>query len=112
MFEMEGEVVCWIASFIIRSDLYLCLGVTGIRIISFCIDPFIWKALKNNSTSISSNALIGDIYGGRKYQELKEFTQDNLTLVINTDGVQLFKSSSVSMWPIWVVINELPASMR
>ena len=28
------------------------------------------------------------------------------------DGVQLFKSSKVSMWPIWLVINELPPALR
>lgn len=54
-----------------------------------------------------------DVYGGEKYRELKEFTaQGNLTLTANTDGVQLFKSSTVSMWPIWIHINELPITMR
>lgn len=56
---------------------------------------------------------MNDVYGGEKYQELKEFTaQGNLTLTANTDGVQLFKSSTVSMWPIWILINELPITMR
>lgn len=57
--------------------------------------------------------MMGDISGGKKYMEMKDFVSDgNLTLVANTDGVQLFKSSSVSMWPVWIIINELPPGMR
>ena len=43
---------------------------------------------------------MGDTSGGKKYEEMKEFVYNgNLTMVANTDGVQLFQSSSVSMWP-------------
>ena len=36
----------------------------------------------------------------------------NLSLVFNTDGVPLYNSSSVSIWPVFLVINELPAATR
>ena len=31
---------------------------------------------------------------------------------MNTDGVAVFKSSKKSLWPIWLVINELPPNER
>ena len=31
---------------------------------------------------------------------------------MNTDGVAIFKSSKVSMWPVYLLINELPLSDR
>lgn len=73
-------------------------------------DPKLCKALQSHQCP---SPVIRDITDGRKYKELKEFTsQGNVTLTVNTDGVQLFKSSTVSMWPIWVMINELPLPMR
>lgn len=73
--------------------------------------PEVLKAVK--TPRCPSLFPIRDIHDGRKYRELHEFvSQENLTLTVNTDGVALFKSSSVSMWPIWILINELPVSMR
>ena len=34
------------------------------------------------------------------------------TSKINTDGVALFRSSKYSLWPVYVVINELPPNIR
>ena len=31
-----------------------------------------------------------------------------MLFLCNTDGVAIFKSSKCSLWPIWIVINELP----
>ena len=36
----------------------------------------------------------------------------NISLTMSTDGVQLFKSSGVSLWPVHFVINELPPQLR
>ena len=33
----------------------------------------------------------------------------NITLLMNTDGAQVFHSSTVSMWPVF---NELPSHIR
>ena len=37
---------------------------------------------------------------------------DNLSFVLNTDGAPVFKSSKVSIWPVFLVINELPFKIR
>ena len=78
------------------------------------LDASVWDVLYNNSATIQKDTTtMRDIYDGQKYRELNEFTsKGNLTMLLNTDGVQLFKSSSMSMWPIWLVINELPFTMR
>lgn len=57
-----------------------------------------------------------DICDGAVYQKLvatgflSQLT--NLSLMLNTDGVPVFKSSSFSFWPLHLVINELPFGMR
>ena len=38
--------------------------------------------------------------------------QNNITLTWNTDGVPLYKSSKLSIWPFFLVINELPYLQR
>ena len=57
-----------------------------------------------------------DVYDGTIYQQLFNTgilnNENNLSFAISTDGVQIFKSSKVSMWPVYMLINELPLSQR
>lgn len=59
---------------------------------------------------------IKDVYDGTNYREAfrKGFLSDpnSISFSLNTDGVQIFKSSMVSMWPVYMLINELPLSER
>ena len=60
---------------------------------------------------------IEDIYDGALYQELFRegeflFNPNNISFQMNTDGVAIFKSSNVSVWPIYLTINELPPKVR
>eukprot|EP00733_Pompholyxophrys_punicea_P000234 Pompholyxophrys_punicea_v1_NODE_47_length_4460_cov_14.923496.p2 type:complete len:205 gc:universal NODE_47_length_4460_cov_14.923496:851-237(-) len=57
---------------------------------------------------------IKDIYDGSEYRKNWDFLSKptNISLTFNTDGVPLFKSTKMSVWPIYAVINELPPSMR
>ncbi|XP_039302129.1 uncharacterized protein LOC120357009 [Solenopsis invicta] len=56
-----------------------------------------------------------DIICGKFYRSLKDagvIQLHDITLQISTDGVQVFNSSSVTMWPIQVMANELPYRER
>lgn len=60
---------------------------------------------------------ISDVYDGKKYREflsnLPEVDKFNYaTAMMNTDGAPKFKSSKVSIWPIYLIINELPVQVR
>ncbi|PFX15419.1 Retrovirus-related Pol polyprotein from transposon opus [Stylophora pistillata] len=72
----------------------------------------------------NSNA-IEDIEDGLLYQ--KHFGNDgyfkrapaekkkceiDISFLINTDGVTLFRSSKFSIWPVYLVVNELPPNCR
>ena len=54
------------------------------------------------------------MYDGCEYKNHNDFLSrpENLSLMLNTDGVCLFRSSTVSLWPLWLVINELPPGVR
>lgn len=62
---------------------------------------------------------ISDITTGSEYFKLRsegnfldpKFS-NNITMSWNTDGIPLFKSSSVSLWPVYLTINELPPKER
>lgn len=66
------------------------------------------EALKPNSGNIC------DVYDGVQYKKWKCFLNEpaNISLLLNTDGVAIFRSSKFSIWPVWCVINELPKSQR
>ena len=60
---------------------------------------------------------IKDIYDGNIYRNFvrslpEEDRQNYATAVLNTDGAAKFKCSQYSIWPIYLMINELPAQER
>ena len=76
-------------------------------------DPSIWKALQKRF-SRNQAGVISDIVDGAVYKEHSAFLDNpaNVSFTLNTDGVSIFRSSSTSIWPVWLVINELPAEQR
>ena len=66
---------------------------------------------KKNQTAME------DVYDGALYKELSKpggFLSDssNISFLGNTDGVALVKSTGWSVWPVYLVINELPPLLR
>ena len=59
---------------------------------------------------------IEDVYDGKLYKELSAkgvlSSGDNISFLMNTDGVPVFKSSKVSIWPLYYIINELEYGKR
>lgn len=70
-------------------------------------DTYTLMRRENNSYS--------DITSGSFYKSLVRsgvISGNDITLQFNTDGVQLCRSSSLSLWPIQICINELPYTIR
>ena len=60
---------------------------------------------------------INDIYDGKLYREFVNSLNETdkhqyATTTFNTDGAPLFESSTTSIWPIYLMINELSYSVR
>lgn len=58
-----------------------------------------------------------DVYDGYLYKSYYEkegplSKQENVSFTFNTDGAPVFKSSKISVWPLFLVINELPYKLR
>ena len=61
--------------------------------------------------------MITDIIDGKNYQRLCEAGQfltnpSNISFIFNTDGAPLYSSSCISLWPVFLAINELPSPER
>lgn len=68
----------------------------------------------NNKPVVRDNILT-DIKDGKFYKKIlqnKNKERKKITLVMNTDGVQVFKSKNKGLWPIQVFINELDVTKR
>lgn len=76
------------------------------------------EGLKHKSTRVKRvNDNIEDIYDSEQYKKLCSNDGPlsepyNISFTFNTDGVPIFKSSKTSVWPIFLMINELPYKMR
>ena len=60
---------------------------------------------------------IEDVYDGFIYKQLTSNDGPlskpcNVSFTLNTDGVPIFKSSKMSAWPVYLMINELPYKYR
>ena len=63
------------------------------------------------------NEFYRDIYDGRIYKKFvsslpAEDRQSYVTLTFNADGASVFKSSTYSIWPIQLTLNEIPFRIR
>ena len=70
--------------------------------------------LRNNfAARLSSSSGVSDVYDGLKYKR-QVFLKNcnNISFIVNADGVAIFRSSKKSLWPVWLVVNELPPSER
>lgn len=84
-----------------------------ITCIFFITDPEIWSSIQEYCSQPQSND-ITDICGGEGYKQHEEFLSQptNVSLLLNTDGVAIYRSSNFSIWPVWAVVNELPTTKR
>lgn len=93
-----------------------------IYLLTYCllhIGRGFYDALMTNCGDQSSELELCDIYQGKVYQEFKQNQQQDtlngyisISFTLNTDGALLFQSSSCSMWPVLLMINELPFNER
>lgn len=63
--------------------------------------------------------ILYDICDGALYKTLLESEdgdafkrKEAMTFLLNTDGASLCKSSKLTLWPVYLVINELPINIR
>ncbi|XP_070201071.1 uncharacterized protein [Littorina saxatilis] len=88
------------------------------QIVSFFQKPGFLKDIQNRFVRCKeSESAIEDIYDGEVYRRLSGEGQilsspHNLSLMWNTDGVQCFRSSNMTLWPLFFQINELPYAQR
>ena len=76
-----------------------------------------WKELQYLFTRNSMPDVYQDIQDGNVYKKLKEKDSffsfpGNVGFILCCDGVQLFKSSNQSFWPILLAITSLPPGIR
>ncbi|KAK3918412.1 Guanine nucleotide-binding protein subunit alpha-13, partial [Frankliniella fusca] len=68
---------------------------------------------KTTRSKINENN-IEDVFDGQVYKgaETRMMNENGITFTLNTDGIQIFKSNTYSLWPIYLVINEVPPEKR
>ena len=97
---------------------YTCIDIYLYLSIILSSDPEFVHGLKYRFERVKSDKRnIEDVYDGSLYKSkcgpdgfLSK--QHNISLKLNTDGVAIFHSSQFGVWPLFLLINELPPSLR
>lgn len=89
--------------------------------VSFTIRNQITELIESNSEyynhimneRVYDKTTFSDILDGAMYQDFRNNLPEDekhqyATLMFNTDGAPLYKSSSYSIWPIYLQVNEFP----
>lgn len=73
----------------------------------------LYKALKQPQSVIYG--VYADITNGRMYRSIRNQLHakwSDITVTLNTDGSPVFESNKASVWPVQMLINELPFNIR
>lgn len=65
-----------------------------------------YESILHSKRQVRLHHCLSDIVDGSLYADFNSDTC--VSLVLNTDGVSIFKSNKTSIWPILLMINELP----
>ena len=87
------------------------------QIQSFFMEDGIHGKLQERFEYFNTSGVYRDVYDGSLYRSYFNNSgplscPDNISFILNTDGAPVFKSSKVSIWPLYLVINELPYNLR
>lgn len=79
----------------------------------------VWKKIQMLKVTLGQKThnVLSDITDGICYQELCQTGNflahvNNISGIFNTDGIPLFSSTGVKLWPIFLAVNEIPISQR
>lgn len=132
---MENFTQETLAIFCEKHELFLCVKKGDLRyvatyniiLIQQCTYSYNLYCLNYNRAkflSVTEKAkkqtnvnVICDIHNGRAYQAVCSencllANDNNISLMLNTDGVQVYQSTNYSIWPVLLMINELPFTAR
>lgn len=71
--------------------------------------------IKKNNIDVDQSNMKGDVYTGNrynKYVEEKPINEHTITIQLNIDGAQKFKSSKYGFWPFMGIVNETSYKTR
>lgn len=85
--------------------------------ISFHTGPNLYQSLLQWKRKLHQTEKLADIHDGQLYKKLASedgplANEQSISLILNTDGVVVFKSTNYSIWPVLLMINELPFTER
>ena len=77
----------------------------------------IWMSIQEQYSKRGSSSTLQDIIDGEKYLEHCRpggilHNKNNISVLLNSDGIPIFRSSGIGVWPVQLVINEIPPKER
>lgn len=100
-----------------KTSYFLTLDISS-QFKNLLENPTVQPYLRYRFTRSKKNAdNIEDIHDGSLYKKLSAYpnilsNENNFSFTFNTDGCQSSRSSNISIWPVYLKLNELPLKLR
>lgn len=100
-----------------KASYYIIINLAS-QLEALFSNPDVAKQLKNPFVLVNNHTnVMRDLYDGEVYQNFVKSLNPHdadifLSMTFCTDGTPLFSTSTVSIWPIYVIIHELPPRLR
>jgi hypothetical protein len=79
-------------------------------------EPKVYQSVLDTKKVSQKPGHVTDIYDGQLYKVLDDDgslpSRLRISAILNTDGISVFKSTNYSLWPVLLMVNELPFTVR
>lgn len=111
---------CWVMKILYLlvekfCHLHLYMAITGLSEKDLNYKKDRKKKIRNNLEDVFDGNLYKKNFKGCHFIGTKQEDKSremHVSLQLNTDGVSIFRSSSYSVWPLYLIINELHPKLR
>ena len=75
-----------------------------------------WRSIQEQYHQRGKSSTLRDIDGEEYMRHCSAggvlHDQNNISVLLNSDGIPIFQSSGIGVWPVQLVINEIPPKER
>ena len=111
---LHSNLFCPICDLLVKKPSRLAIGDISTQLKDLFNDPtFFFSVSETHRRCRNLENCFEDVYSGSIHKEfISNYTENDISVCFNTDGVEFLSTSSESMWVMLMTVNEIPFKFR